>query len=364
MIQLHLSRPAYFHRAAGWLLGSGIQRPDGGLARYYRRDRGVWVPVSTEITGYGVSAFLYCHHVTGEDAFRQAALRAADFLVQRAWDAATGTLPFELARPGSPPPRAYFFDCGIVARGLLRAWRSARERSYLVCAERCAASMADDFAGSDQTNPILALPSKEPLPHGATWSRRPGCYQLKAALCWRELASHGCSTGAAHFRTALARTLATHTSFLCRDTAEVGVVDRLHAYCYFLEGLLSAPGLQEHSETVRRGIGLVEHLRERFRSRFERSDVYAQLLRVRLLADSLKLAPLDRTAAAAEADRIRRFQLSSDDPRVDGGFGFGTRDGAPAPHVNPVSTIFCLQALDWWDAFQAGRPTAGTWWLL
>jgi hypothetical protein len=78
----------------------------------------------------------------------------------------------------------------------------------------------------------------------------------------------------------------------------------------------------------------------------------------------MKLVPLDQAAAAAEADRIRSFQLASDDPRIDGGFCFGVRDGEPTPHVNPVSTIFCLQALDWWDAVQAGRSAADLWWLI
>jgi hypothetical protein len=48
-------------RAGTWFLRSGIQQPDGGVARYYRADQGRNLPVSTEITGYTVSTFVYLH---------------------------------------------------------------------------------------------------------------------------------------------------------------------------------------------------------------------------------------------------------------------------------------------------------------
>jgi hypothetical protein len=83
--------------------------------------------------------------------------------------------------------------------------------------------------------------------------------------------------------------------------------------------------------------------------------VYAQLLRVRLFADALGAVPLDTGAAEAEAAAIPGFQISSQDPRTNGCFSFGKKDGALMPYANPVSTAFCLQALAMWSDYQAGR---------
>ena len=39
----------------------------------------------------------------------------------------------------------------------------------------------------------------------------------------------------------------------------------------------------------------------------------------------------------------------------EGGFCFGSRDGAALPYMNPVSTAFCLQALEHWRQFGVGE---------
>ena len=48
-------------RAGRWFLESGIQDDSGGVARYYRSDVGRNAGVSTEITGYAVSALVYLY---------------------------------------------------------------------------------------------------------------------------------------------------------------------------------------------------------------------------------------------------------------------------------------------------------------
>src|SRR5262249_39465159 len=98
------------------------------------------------------------------------------------------------------------------------------------------------------------------------------------------------------------------------------------------------------------GIGRVAGLLREIGPEFERSDVYAQLLRVRLYADRLGAVPLDRAAAQHEASRLAGFQAE------DGGFWFGRRNGEWLPYSNPVSTAFALQALAMWDG--AAEPIA------
>jgi hypothetical protein len=80
---------------------------------------------------------------------------------------------------------------------------------------------------------------------------------------------------------------------------------------------------------------------------------------VRLWADALGAVPLNETEAAEEAAWAAAYQMAGPDPRLDGGFNFGRRNGAPSNYSNPVSTAFCLQALALWDDRSHGNLTAG-----
>jgi hypothetical protein len=336
--------------AGEWLLNSGIQQNHGGLARFYRTEQQEYARTSTEISGYGLSAYVYLFHRTGDNRYREAAQETAQFLSRKAWRPDVSAFPFEHGSDHSPAePLTYFFDTGIIIRGLLAWFRLAGEREYLDLAIAAAVSLANDFQNGHDRHPILQLPRKEPLPYTAQWSRRPGCYQLKSALAWHDLYE---ITGGARWRemyeTSLNRALATHGDFLPAET-NPKTMDRLHAFCYFLEGLLPAAEQPDVRATLRSGIDDVSRYLRRIEPEFVRSDVYAQLLRVRLYAESLAALPLDEAAAAEEASCIREFQRDSGDVRIAGGYWFGRRGQELLPFVNPVSTAFCLQALDLWQ---------------
>ncbi|MFN3325212.1 MAG: hypothetical protein ACK5AZ_17085 [Bryobacteraceae bacterium] len=355
----------FIERAGGWFLHSGIQEPDGGVARFYRVDTGGNARVSTEITGYAVSAFVLLFRLTGEAAYLAAAVRAGRFLLQRAWDARLSIFPFEWSNNGHlPEPYAYFFDSGIICRGLLALYRATGDRAWLEGAVAGGRSMVRDFlAAADGVGaipPILVLPEKRPLAFEPRWSREPGCYQLKSAMAWLDLDREtGGNEFGRYYDVVLAASLRTHLQFLEAAATREGVMDRLHAYCYFLEALLVSYGIPEVRLALADGIAAAaRHLRE-LEPLFVRSDVYAQLLRVRLYADALGVVALDREAAAQEAAAAAAFQVDSADRRQHGGFCFGRKGSRSLPFVNPVSTAFCLQALSNWEQrLSGGSPAA------
>lgn len=312
----------------------------GGVARYYRSDTGKNAPISTEITGYAVSAFSYLHSISGDPIYREAATESARFLAKDAWDAEAHTFPFELESN-----LAYFFDVGIIARGLLSTGAEEfRERM-----REAALSLAFDFIGDGVFHPVVTLPDKQPLPYERRWSRTPGCYQLKSATAWLGI---GDEHAVRMFDAALKSALAAHESFLPGDADRTRVMDRLHPYLYFLEALLYRP---DCAGVVATGIDRVAALLRDISPEFERSDVCAQLLRVRLAAHHFHGVPLDATAATEEAERVAKYQARSSDRRLDGGFWFGMKNGKMMPHVNPVSTAFGLQALALWQQHRAGE---------
>lgn len=346
--------------AGRWFLRSGIQEPNGGVARYYRSDLEKNATVSTEITGYAVSALLFLHQRTGCEEYLEAGLRAARFLTRCAWDRTLGTFAFEYgANPARAGAFAYFFDCGIIVRGLLAAWRASGEAEFRDVAVAAGRAMEADFCANGRIDPILSLPDKRALPHQPRWSASPGCYQLKSALAWFDLFE---TTGEIEFQRAYERALEAALSnereFLPGDPNCEKVMDRLHAYGYFLEGLLPVLDRAECAAVFRAGLDrMAAHLRE-IAPQFARSDVYAQLLRARLFGDQSGVAALDREAAAEEAGQAAAFQLHSEDPRIAGGFGFGCKSGQPLPYVNPVSTAFAVQALALWSDYRNGTVDA------
>jgi hypothetical protein len=345
----------FLDRAGRWFLDSGIQESEGGVARYRRTDTRQNLPISTEITGYAVSTLVFLHARTGDAAYLDRALAAARYLTRCGWHPAQQALPFETAAPGNR--LTYFFDCGIIVRGLLTAYGASGEAEFLDVAAACGRAMARDFRASGCIHPILRLPDKRPLPCDHQWSRSSGCYQLKAAMAWWDLSTetgeqifHDC------YREALDYSLRTHDTFLPGDPDSNRVMDRLHAYSYFLEGMLPAASEAACQAALATGIDRVACYLREIGPTFERSDVYAQLLRVRLCADWAGAVPLDRQAAEFEAERLAGFQCADADAQVAGGFWFGRKGGGMLPFINPVSAGFALQALAVWEDWQAGRP--------
>ena len=198
-------------RAGRWLLHSGIQGAEGGAARFYRSDIERNHAVSTEITGYHASALVYLHAATGCGKYLERAVATAQFLTRRAWNPELRLFPFEY--PGESP--AYFFDCGIILRGLVAVWRVTRDREFLDTAVACGDGMIEAFDAGFDFHPVLDLPSKRPALRDPRWSRSSGCYQLKAALGWHELAEE---SGEARFggayRRMLPQALREHVEFL------------------------------------------------------------------------------------------------------------------------------------------------------
>ena len=340
---------SFINAAGRWFLQSGIQDASGGVARYYRSDLGQNAPVSTEITGYAVSTLLFLHQRTAEPAYLEAGLRAARFLTRTAWDARLGTFPFELVGE-SGPAFAYFFDCGIIVRGLLDAWRATGDLEFRDAAIAAGRAMLADFPSHDAIHPILALPQKKPLAWEPRWSASPGCYQLKSAMAWQELFEvSGESAFSRGYESALQAALENDPEFLPGDSDPLRVMDRLHPYAYFLEGLLPVLGRPECAAAFRAGVDRAARYLREIAPVFLRSDACAQLLRVRLLAEALGVLPLDQAAASHEAELAASFQIESGDPRLAGGFLFGRKQGEDMPFVNPVSTAFCLQALAIWE---------------
>jgi len=216
-----------------------------------------------------------------------------------------------------------------------------------------------EFVSGSVIHPIVELPGKVPVPHQPAWSRSPGCYQLKSAMAWNDLfTAAGEAAFAVEYERAVENALASEATFLPDRSGPEKTMDRLHAYCYFLEGLLPIADRPEATTALRDGIERVSSYLREIEPVFVRSDVYAQLLRLRLFAHALAAVAVDETAATEEATRMTAYQSFERDERRSGGFYFGRTGEALRPYVNPVSTAFCMQALELWADYQSGELDA------
>jgi hypothetical protein len=191
------------------------------------------------------------------------------------------------------------------------------------------------------------------LPVESWWSRTPGCFHLKAALAWHELAEFAPGFAAAYERQ-LAFSLDVWPQLLSVEKEQERLMDRLHPLGYFLEGLVPVLGRPECAAAAHEAIALGAKYLRKVGPRFTRSDSFAQLLRARLFAEAAGVMPLDIAQAREEYETMAACQDQSDDPRRRGGYAFGTRNGETLPFANPVSTAFCLQASAYWYERKAG----------
>ena len=159
----------------------------------------------------------------------------------------------------------------------------------------------------------------------------PGCYQLESRV---SLAGGGRN----YRRRISARSVSgnvecsarIYRGFLPGAINRLRMMDRLHAYCYFLEGISPMLTLADCREAWSQAADAIACRLRKIAPEFVRWDVYAQLLRARLLGATV--VPLDLKAAGEEADALVSFHAVSDDPRVDGSFLFG-RTQAPCRHT-------------------------------
>jgi len=340
-----------------WLLTSGIQDESGGVARYYLTDDRSYRSVSTVTTGYYISAMLKANE-TGEAEPLEHALKSGRFLVEQAFDSNLELFPVDIGVNGEQSTmEARFFDCTIAARALLHLWQATGDQVFLDHAERCGVALRTRMSRVDGSFfPLLDLRSGEPGSGTDSWSVKAEVYQLKSSLAFLELSD---ATGNREFNTStelmLSWCLKTHDGFVRGDDDPEEVMEQLHAYCYFLEGLLPvAAEDMKASNALQRGVLDVENRMREVAASYQRCDVVAQLLRLRLYADRIGIMELDSGEAEKEALLIEQFQHQSTDPKVDGGFAFARRDGQLTPHVNPATTAVAVQALAMWEQAEDG----------
>jgi len=125
------------------------------------------------------------------------------------------------ASPAIPvEPLSFFFDSGIIVRGLLSIWRATRHALYLDTASEMCLGNGETLWQTRTTTfiPVLCLPDKAPLDPGSPLVAKSGLLSTESRLGMHELYE---ITGAQEqeqlYRRMLAYSLRAHEQFLPGD---------------------------------------------------------------------------------------------------------------------------------------------------
>jgi hypothetical protein len=109
--------------AAEWLAAAQDTMPDAGVSARYSPSQG-WAVSYPETTGYIIPTLLNYFYLTGQNAWRDRAIRMADWLLSIQLSNGAFPYPYDLATPVA-------FDTGQVILGLVSAFRETGARQYL-----------------------------------------------------------------------------------------------------------------------------------------------------------------------------------------------------------------------------------------
>jgi len=338
-----------------WLLESGIRdrvgvgggRP-GGLFRAYHAAEGAYGPLYPEVTAYAVALHVRLWRATADRKDLEAAVESGEWLLEiqgRGGSPVAGGFPYAV-EGGAPTGGWFTFDTAIIAHALLELGTATGEDAFAAAAERGVAWM---LARQREDGSFGAGEAVRPV----GWAGDGNCLHAKLAVV---LGALWARSTASRCREAAERVLAWVSRLQQRDggisTSSRARYVFVHAHCYAVEGLLAGAAhfgeeawlrcaargarfLAEHQRTdggIPRYVGpdaslYLQEMRSRapwLRRLWLPADVgaTAQAVRIWRWVQAAEGSDFAEPVRRSEA-WLRRHQIPSTDPRLDGGLPAG-----------------------------------------
>ncbi|GAB4110592.1 MAG: hypothetical protein Fur005_12090 [Roseiflexaceae bacterium] len=376
---LHLAQP--LDQAAEWILRAAQVRSanpehDGGFISWYDTETQTPAYVYSEISGYMLTLLASLWERTGDERFRESAIRCGEWFLRTVHEPTGGyrcLFPLSPNRFAFKQDLIYTFDGGVILSGLVNLYRITERPAFLAAA----VTLGDWLIGPMQKPSGAFLPLLD-LRDGSTpeneheWSLCSGSYHTKIAIGLTNLYD---ITRAEKYKRAALAACEYALSFQQPDGRFVSFPNEggtnVHPHCYSAEGLWVVGSYferQEYLEASARATawvwsqqaedGLVpRHYHNNGPLYSERVDILCQALRLALIHRAEGRLPASIDAQIARLiPIIQRNQAQSSDPQADGAFYFGRQsDGSLTPHANCWVTQFALQALLLEQEYRAGR---------
>ncbi len=355
-----------FDKTRKWLLNSGIQESNGAICAWHDLDKNKNSFEYSEITGYGITAFVFLDTVKKDQGLLEKAEKARKWLEAKAvtkegavlarnykeWEQANEKFSFQSGN-------CFAFDAGMVLNGLVNQYNAVKKKEILDLALKIGNFLIEKMMEDGKMHAVYNTNTEKVLEQKDKWSAQPGSYHAKIAIGLLGLEK---ITGDKKFGKA-ARELC---EFALKkqlpegnfETNSISKSTHLHPHCYSAEGLLFAGKLLKENKFIdaaekaivwaiknQQENGGVNAFYNGEWNQSQRSDVLAQILRLALALKSIgKLESVSQEKISMLRKRLLEFQHES------GGFLYGTElDLSTKNCVNAWCTMFALQALQWYD---------------
>ncbi|MEK6766262.1 MAG: glycoside hydrolase family 88 protein [Planctomycetota bacterium] len=354
-----------------WLLNSGIQnmhnRPKlyGSFNSWYDKDLKIYPYIYSEVTGYGITLFLYLNNLSKDDKCLNSAVAAANWLLKYAYEEPSNIVKFRFYYhiDDFSPRHAYTFDTGIIINGLVNLYRQTKDKSLLNKSIDMANWVTDVMQRKDgEFLSFYDIDDNIRLLSPDIWSKRPGAYHAKMCFCLLRLydvvRNEKYLNAAKQICNWTLNQQLEDGRFLCISEENI---TNAHPHCYGIEGLLYAGIYLNEEEYVKNAVkGIVWLLDKQLPnggvpSEFvgdspvlkERCDALAQMIRLSLITlDMKRLSEKYIPSIAKMIKRLLEFQCQESDPSAKGGFYYIIdSNGNKVNHINSWATMFALQAL-------------------
>ncbi len=345
-------------KATDWMLNSGIQNSDGehkGGINSYHTEQG-YPYIYSEITGYGVSAFLYASEVNRKLVER--AKLAADWLIKKALMSSGGVRTRYYYQPTDniysfESGNSFPFDTAMGLYGLVMLYNSTRDEKLIEPIRRMA-----DFIVSmqreDGTFDAYVTSTGEKVTSYDKWSNQPSPFHSKLSL---GLLEAGMLLDDENLVEAAIKVCERSMDFMDNGRFITRANERMsdtHPNCYSAEGLLYSGMELERFDFMECAAFGVDSIVKRFYGKLPcafddvitvdnmRIDTVAQTLRLSVILKKLDLLKTDKMEQLYNT--LVENQIV--DGKQDGGFVYGTNDdGAVMNHPNSWVSMFALQAM-------------------
>jgi hypothetical protein len=365
--------------AGRWLLASGIQNADegshafGGVNAWYDLLHDQYPFIYGEITGYAINSYLHFHQLSGDDAYLDAAKKAANWIIaNRVQPSGLVLNRLNHVEVNNPYFKEWFFtfDQWMIVYGLAELHSVTKDQLYLKHAEEIALFLIKNTVNEvGAFYPIFDHQTQQPIEMNDKWSRQSGGYHAKGLMGLLKLYD---LTHNEIYLTA-AKRLHEWTLDSQQNTGRFVTQDNersshLHPYLYTLEGLLyfaihqscektfnavekSAKWILDHQN--QRGGFSAYFIKNEFLP-FERVDINAQFLRVAAILNHQgrmkdQIEKLDKVAHYLES-----YQILAGEQK--GGFFYGQEETGQMHYcVNAWVTMFAAQALSYYESVKSSR---------
>ena len=352
-----------------WLLTSDIRIKNGfnkGALYGWKNLNPVSFPfIYSEITGYGITTYLWYYAQSSNIAAFQAAKDCSEWIIKNMKSYLLVARPAGPVKSDQISNLYYAFDNGMIVIGLLNLYKMTKDLDLLKLAERMGRKIIELFFDGDKLTARLDEsfnPLIERSKNGnVKWSTISGSYHSKLSIGLLELSRltgsnlfKQVSDSICNYGTSLQKT---NGQFITNPHSDITY---LHPHLYSCEGLIYSGLVQSNHSQYSSGLkGVIWAMKQisddskgglqnnTGRHSVEQSDCTAQLLRLLILCRS----ELQQFVNGADIDNIiNRLHLRLLDFYIPVGEG----NGGMKYHLNLESacswcTMFSVQALYLWD---------------